>query len=215
MRRVASLAVFLVAVGACAPTTQERVRQHSQDGAHLFGQGSFAGARDCFQSALNLQPDDPDLVYNLGRCHDRMGQLDLAERLYRQCLERNPDHLEALHACVVLMRNSGRKDMADALVGDWRRKRPDLAGPCVEEGWLLVQAGDPDRAMYRYRQALDRDPLQPRALIELAALYEKRGRPERALVLYERALVAQPDQPAITRLVSELRGRGVGKPHPD
>jgi tetratricopeptide (TPR) repeat protein len=216
MKRVTWLAGFLVAAaGACAPTEQERVGHHTQDGIQMFVQGSFADARDCFGAALKLRPDDPDLFYNLGRCHDRMGQPDVAERHYKECLQRAPDHLEARHAWVVLMRGTGRKDEAEAMVRDWRSKRSHQAAPHVEEGWLLAQAGNLPAARACYQKALDRDPLHARALAELGAIYEKQGRPDRALVLYQRSLEAQPDQPAVSRLVSTLRARGVQPPHPD
>jgi tetratricopeptide (TPR) repeat protein len=215
MRRLPALAVVLVAVGACAPTVQESVQRHTHDGIHLFRQGSYAGARDCFQEALKERPDDPDLLCNLARCHHRMAQLDTAERLYRQCLQANPDHLDARHAWVLLMRNTGRKNEAATMVRDWLRNRPQQAGPYVEDGWLLAQEGDLDRARARYQEALDRDPRQPRALAELGEIYQKLGRPDRALVLYERALEADRDQPALVRLVGDLRARQVGRPHPD
>jgi Tfp pilus assembly protein PilF len=215
MRCLLGLSVFLVAVGACAPTAQERVRDHTRDGVHLYQQGSYVAARECFQAALALRPDDPDLNYNLARCHHRMNQLKEAEQMYQKCLQQDPDHLEARHAWVVLLRNTGRQAEAAAMVHDWRVKRPQQAGPYVEEGWLLVQDGDLHTARARYQQALDREPRHPRALAELAGIYEKLGRPERALVLYERALAVQPDQPAITRLVKQLRERGVSSPHPD
>ncbi len=216
MWRAACLAPVLVALGGCAPEGRDLlVRQHTEDGVHLFQQGAYAGARDVFRTALNLRPDDPDLVYNLARCHHRLGQLDEAEKLYGKCLDLAPDHADARHAWILLLVNTSRQDKALALVQDWRRQRPQLAAPYVEEAWLLGRAGNLDDALVRYQAALSRDPCHPRALIEMAALYEKLGRPDRALVLYERSLAARPDQPAITRLVRDLRGRGIGRPHPD
>lgn len=215
MRRLVFLAVLLLPAAACVSAEQERARHYTEDGVHLFASGSFSGARDCFQAALLLRPNDPDLTYNLARCYQRLGQLDEAERLYRQCLQRDPDHLEARHAWVVMLVHNNRKADAVNMVREWRTSRPRQAGPYVEEGWLLARDGDLDSALARYQQALGLEPRHPRALAEMAALYEKLDRPERALVLYERSLAAQPDQPAIHRLVKQMRARGVGRPHPD
>jgi len=216
MRRLGYLAVVLLAAGACAPLEQDRVQNYTEDGINLYERGSLTAARDCFQAALALKPEDPDLVYNLGRCHQRMGQLEQAELLYRQCLQRNPDHLEARHAWVVLMVSSptDRKKEAMQMVLAWRKSRPRTAGPYIEEGWLLARDGDLDSAQERYQQALGLEPRQPRALAEMGALYEKKGRRGRALVLYQRSLAANPDQPELVRLVSQMRGR-VSLPHPD
>src|SRR5437588_12554661 len=72
MRRVGLIAVLALGVTACAPTGQERLREYNEDGIHLFQEGSYRYAGECFQAALALRPGDPDLVYNLAQCKDRL-----------------------------------------------------------------------------------------------------------------------------------------------
>jgi Tfp pilus assembly protein PilF len=206
------LALF---VAACAPTATERVRDYNEDGVHLYQHGSYAAARDCFQAALSLQPTDPDLLYNLGQCHDRLGQAGKAERCYRACLERAPDHAECRHALTVTLVRQGRKADAAAMIDDWLGRAPNRAGPYAEDAWLRLQEGDLINARSRLQQALEHDPRDNRALTELAHLYETMDRPDRALALYERALEANPRQPEIVQRVSLLRSQGAGRPRPD
>jgi tetratricopeptide (TPR) repeat protein len=215
MPRAFCLALVLLALGACAPTAQDRVREYSEYGLRDYRQGKFGDAREDFGAALAISPNDPDLTYNLGRCHERLGNLDEAERLYRACLERASDHPAARHAWTVLLVETGRQKQAVVMVETWLRAKPRLAGPYIEDGWLRARDGDLDSARARYQQALNIEPRNARALVELAHVYEKLDRPDRAVVLYERALLADPNQPAITRLVSELRAKGVGQPRPD
>jgi tetratricopeptide (TPR) repeat protein len=210
-----SILVVILFIGPCVPASHQHLRHHTEDGVHLFKQGSYADARDCFKAALALKPNDPDLLYNLGQCHARMGQHDQAESLYKECLRHNSDHGDARHAWLLLLINSDRAGEGRRMIESWRQSRPQIAGPHVEEAWLRARDGDLDDARRFYQRALDLEPRHPRALVELAGVYEKLGRPERALVLYERALVAEPNQPAVARLVSEMRKRGVGRPHPD
>jgi tetratricopeptide (TPR) repeat protein len=211
----ASCLFLLVLLTGCAPTSQDRLRDYSEDGLHLYRQGAYGEAREHFLAALTLRPGDPDLTYNLARCNDRMGRVEEAERLYKDCLARSGDHAAAQHGYTMLLVNTGRQREAVQIVETWLRARPKLAGPYVEDGWLRTNEGDLDSARARYQQALDIEPRNPRALIELARVFEKLDRPDRAVVLYERALEANPDQPAIARHVSDLRSRGVGRPHPD
>src|SRR5262245_11117225 len=96
------LALMLLAVGACVPANNELVRHHTEDGYHLFQRGSYADARDCFEAALKLKPGDADLLYNVAQCHERLGQGDRAEALYKECLEVDADHAEARHAWLLL-----------------------------------------------------------------------------------------------------------------
>jgi Tfp pilus assembly protein PilF len=215
MPRASLFAVLLFLVGACLPAQNERVRHHTEDGFHLFQRGSYADARDCFQSAIALKPNDPDLIYNLAQCHDRLGHHSQSEALYKECLRHDPDHPEARHAWLLLMLQTDREADGRRMVEEWMRSRPKSGGPFAEDAWLRARAGDVDTARRRYQQALNHDPRNPRALVGLADIYRKLDHPGRALVLYERALEAKPDQPEIAKLVRELRGKGVTGPKPD
>ena len=211
---VAGLAVL--AAGCVAPNPiAERVRDYNEDGVHLYQQGSYAGARDTFRAALALQPADPNLLYNLAQCYDRLGQTAQAEQVYQDCLRRAPNHPECRHALTLLLVNSGRRADAARMVDDWLAREPKLAAPYAEDGWLRAQSGDLLNARGRFQQALERDADNTFALTELARLYETLHRPDRAVVLYERALEVNPNQPDVYQRVSLLRSKDVGRPHPD
>ena len=215
MRRLAWVAGLAWAVGACAPTAQDRVRDYTEDGVLLYQKGSFADARDSFDVALRLRPGDADLLYNLGQCYDRLGNAGRAEQLYEQCLGQAPDHGECWHSLTVLLVNGGRRAEAVRRVEEWLRRKPELAAPYAEDGWLRGQEGDLVSARGRLQQALGIDPGNSRALTELGRIYEALDRPAYALVLYERALEANPHQPDLAQRIRLLRARGVGRPHPD
>lgn len=199
----------------CVLTGPDRVQELSADGLHLYRQGAYADARGSFQTALALQPNDPDLLYNLARCHDRLKNAAEADQLYRRVLEYAPNHLEARHAILLRQIETGQVAQARQMIDDWLRRSPRLAGPYVEDAWLRARDGDLDSARSRLLQALDYEPRHPRALAELGRIYEKLDRPDRAVVLYERSLEANPDQPPIAEQVKQLRARGVSRPRPD
>jgi Tfp pilus assembly protein PilF len=215
MLRVGGVAGLALAVAACAATAPERLRDLNEDGVHLYQQGSYAQARASFQAALDLKPGDPSLLYNLGQCYDHLGQTERAEQVYRQILERQPNHAECRHALTALLVRTGRRPDAVRMVEDWLRRQPDLAAAYAEDGWLREQYGDLINARGRLQQALERDPHNNLALTELARIYEAMHRPDRAVVLYERALENNPHQPDVARRVSLLRSQGAGPPHPD
>lgn len=215
MRRGCVLLMVLPWLGSCAPTAQERVRELSNDGRHLYQRGAYADAREQFRAALAIRPQDPDLIYNVANCHEKLGNLSEADQLYRQVLHHNPDHLEARHALLVRQVEAGRQEIAEKMAQDWLRASPGLPGPYIEDGWLRARAGDLDSARGRFQQALEIEPRNPRALNELARVYEKLHRPDRAIVLYERSLEADLEQPAIRARLEQLRARGVPRPHPD
>src|SRR5215472_11506502 len=102
MHRAAWFAGMVLCLGGCGPSVQESVRTYNEDGVYLFDQGEYGGARESFQAALALQPENAGLLYNIGECYDRQGQKDKAEDFYNKCLQRDASHARCRHALAVL-----------------------------------------------------------------------------------------------------------------
>lgn len=215
MRRLVVVAMLALFVGACAPANQERVRDYNEIGVEAFNRGEYRPARDCFQAALNLQPGDPNLVYNVAQCNERIGQVAKAEQLYNECLQRRPNHVECRYALAGLLVRQNRRDDAVRLTENWLAREPRLAGPYAVDGWLWRQYGDLPRAQARLQQALAINPADNFALTELAHVYEEMSRPERAVALYEKALDVKSDQPEVRMRLTALQKQGTGRPRPD
>jgi tetratricopeptide (TPR) repeat protein len=62
----------------------------------------YAEAKELIEKAHSLNPEDPAVLDSLGWVNYRLGNLDEAERLLRQALERFPDHEVAAHLGEVL-----------------------------------------------------------------------------------------------------------------
>src|SRR5438067_1925703 len=118
MLRVAWFALPALLAAACAPAGQERLREYNEDGVRLFQRGAYPDARDSFQAALALRPADPDLMFNLGQCYDRLGQTIKAQQYYEQCLQATPKHIECRHALTVMLWNNGQQAEAAQRVED-------------------------------------------------------------------------------------------------
>ena len=209
------LAGIVLAAAGCVPAELERVRTYNADGVYLFQRGDYVHAGQTFKVALELAPEDPNLRFNLAQCYERLGDQDRAEKVYKECLQRDPSHADAHHALCVLLVRQRRREEAVRRVEEWLAREPRLAGPYAEDGWLWHQAGDLPRAHSRLQQALQLDPQNERALAELALVYEELRRPDRALALYERSLDVSPGQPDVVRRVNRLRAQGVRYPRPD
>jgi tetratricopeptide (TPR) repeat protein len=215
MRHRVWLLVLALCLSGCETLPQERLRDYDQDGIYLFERGEYGAARESFQAALSLKPEDPALLYNVGQCYDRLGDMAKAERYYGQCILRAPNHVECRHALASMLVRVGRKDDAARLIEDWLAREPRLAAAYAEDGWLWHQAGDLPRAQARLQQALELDPHEPRALVELALVYEAMQRPDRAAALYERVLERDPHQAEVAKRLNRLHAQGTGQPQPD
>src|SRR5437588_5963060 len=115
----AVVGLALIGVGACAPTSQDRVREYNEDGLHLFRQGAYDKAAESFEAAIALAPGDPALLYNAGRCHDHAGDAAKAERYYTACLQKAPNHAGCRNGLAALMLRQARRDEATRLIEGW------------------------------------------------------------------------------------------------
>lgn len=215
MRWMSGMLALALCLEGCESASQERLRDYNLDGVYLFQRGDYAAARESFQAALALKPEDPGLLYNLGECYDRLGDTAKAERSYHQCLVQASNHAACRHALASMLMRIGRKDDAGRLVEDWLAREPRLAAAYAEDGWLWHQAGNLPHAQTRLQQALELDPHDARALVELALVYEAMQRPDRAAALYERVLERDPRQAEIAKRLNRLRSQGTHQPLPD
>jgi tetratricopeptide (TPR) repeat protein len=202
-------------VAGCAIPSEERLKDYNEDGVLLYQRGNYKEAAESFQAALGIKPGDAALRFNLGECYDRLGDVAGAEQQYHQCLAQTPDHEACNHALLVLLVRTGRRPEAERWVQDWLSRRPRLAAPYAEDGWLIRLTGDLPRAQTRLQQGLELDPHNVRALTEMALVYEDLQRPDRALVLYERILQRDPKQVDICNRVNLLLAKGAKPPHPE
>jgi Tfp pilus assembly protein PilF len=215
MRRVGWIAVLAFGVTACGVNRQAKIRDYAEDGLHLYQCGDYRHARESFEAALALAPGDVTLQYDLAQCYDRTGRADKAESLYRDCLQRAPNHPDCRHALTVLLVRQGRRDEAVRMVQDWLARQPNLSSPYAEDGYLWHDFGDLPRARGRLEQALALNMRDNRALVELGLIYEEMHYPDRAVSLYEQALKYQPHQPDVEQRLTHLRSQGVGSPRPN
>lgn len=84
----------------------------------------YVEAKALIQQAYDLNPDDPAVLDSLGWVNYRLGNLDEAERLLRQALERFPDQEVAAHLGEVLWAN-GKQREAKKIWGTFLKENPD------------------------------------------------------------------------------------------
>ena len=208
------LAAYVLIAG-CETQDHQRVREYNQEGVHLFKQGNYQSARENFAAALELNPKDPSLLYNVGQCYDRLGDTAKGEDYYHRCLEYSANHADCRYALAALEYRAGKKQKANDMIQQWLTAEPNLADPYALDGWRLRQENAWPQALSRLGQAVAIDPYNVRANVELAIYYEQTSYPERARLCYERALQKNPNQPEVTERLNALKAKKVGRPLPD
>ncbi len=144
-------ACLLLSCG-CVTTEQDRANKYSADGLQRFRQGDYQGAREDFEAALALKPEDINLLYNVGQCYERQGDWAQAEKWYRQCLEKSDRNDDCRHALIAMLYRVGRKAEADGMIRDWLAQAPDRPGPWTDDGWRLRQLKNYPQAQARFQR---------------------------------------------------------------
>ncbi|UTW09154.1 tetratricopeptide repeat protein [Pseudomonas benzenivorans] len=84
----------------------------------------YAEARELIELAHQINPEDPAILDSLGWVHYRLGNLDEAERLLRQALQRFPDHEVAAHLGEVLWAQGKQREARKVWAGALK-EQPD------------------------------------------------------------------------------------------
>ena len=220
--------------GLANALVQRVVRWPHQPGAEPAGAGSLAEALDAgltktpaatdtltraaamAERAVRLAPRDPDALKALGLTLTAQGDLDGAERIYRQAIGIDEDAWESLTNLgeIHLMRGDRRGavaafEQAYAAMGRAYEREPQRIGPwqvalgvVIGESYeTLEQTGD---AELWYRRVLAEAPLEPEATTRLARLLHRSGERGEALRLCK----------ALTEKVGRFSGCELGRESP-
>ncbi len=160
--------------------------------------GDLEGAKEAFESALNLQPDGALQRYNLGAVHERFGDEEQAEACYRRASRANSDGgpmLEATAALGALLRRQGRLHEAEAIYDSYLTEDPVNIELLVEHGICLSDLECYPEAIDRFDTCLVLDADHPGALYNKAITLHRMGRFGDALETLDAARQVEPDSP--------------------
>lgn len=105
-----------------------------------FDAGLWPQAEAAYGGYLEIRPDDPDALSDLGVSLYQQGSFDQALANFRRVRELAPDHWESrFNEAVVLAFGLRRYDEAEALVEELRRMQPD--NPNVERLAAGIEEG--------------------------------------------------------------------------
>jgi tetratricopeptide (TPR) repeat protein len=141
-----------------------------------------------YEKAYQLDPNDPDLVLNLGLTAWNTGSLDAAVRLFRLYIETRPDKPEGYNNLASVLRDKGEIDDAIETVRGAIYRIPDQAMLWNTLATVLSQDGRVEEALVFYQEALRLNPHMAQVCHNLGYSYLHLGRFEESLAAYDKAL---------------------------
>ena len=173
-------------------------------GTWLSKRGQIPEAMELFYKALQMNPDDADVLYNLGNAFAKTGNWDEAIAHYRHALQITPDHADILD-------NLGRalwakQQYAEAITNfDAALKlNPASASAHNNLATVLFIQHQFDEAAQHYREALRLTPDDPQIYANLGDTLVRLGRTDDAAKCYQAALRLKPDDAKIRAKLQAL-----------
>lgn len=161
--------------------------------AALYRKGKITEALAVVRQALAIDPDNEDLLNNLGVFAGRIGDGATAEAAYRRAVAVKPDFAVAHSNLGNLLKAQARLPEAEAAYRRAIEVAPDAPEAYCNLGNLLKEAERPQEAEAAYRRAIALKPDCVEAHSNLGVLLKDQERPDEAEASYRRAIAAQPD----------------------
>lgn len=174
-------------------------------GNACYDSGDPDGAIDAYQKALILNPDNADVITDMGSMYRMKGMPDKAVECYDRAVTVQPGHRNAIfNKGVTIMIDMEAPARAWAF---WRgilnmdpgftlsngtKLAEALPSIAIDAGHHLENVGRPEAALQAYAVAMEADPSHVQAVVHRAALLERLGRADEALPLWHRALELDP-----------------------
>jgi len=152
----------------------------------------YRGAASAFEGCIQCRPNWPEAYANLALAYSGMGERGQAEQIYANMLDGNPKCLDALRGLAGLAIHSSDYELALS----FHTRLIDLGERSSEifynAGLLYEKAGQAEKAVRLYRDALAVQPEMPEALLNLGRILESSGKAEEARACWTKALEAEP-----------------------
>jgi tetratricopeptide (TPR) repeat protein len=159
-----------------------------------------------YERAFALDPDDPDLLINLGLTAWNLKMNDGAAKMFRLFIDACPESPLGYNNLGSIQCDLGQSSTAIETLRSAIYRMPSEAVLWNSLATVLAEEGRAEESLVFYREAIRLDPEFPRPWHNLAYAYSHLGRLEEALEGYDRALALAKDP---TEIIESRHSRSV------
>jgi tetratricopeptide (TPR) repeat protein len=166
-----------------------------------------AAAVELIKDGLAIEPENKELLFDLGVIYDRQGKTDLALEQMQAVLALDPDHADALNYIGYTYADQGiRLDEAEAMIKKALSFKPENGYIIDSLGWVYFRKGLLEDALFELQRAAALIPDDPVVLEHLGDIYLELNDPVKALEYYNQALEKKDkDHEALQEKIEALR----------
>lgn len=166
--------------------------------------GDFATAISCFEAALPLLTDQGEIANDIGRLAYRLGQKDLAAKLFAHFCNAHPEAADGANNLACVLRDTNRYDEAIENLKIALANHPQSAMLWNTLGSVLSEKGEPETALVFFEEALRLDSHMAKARYNRGNTRLAMGDLDGAMVDCEGAL-GQTDDPSERAMMTVAR----------
>ncbi len=124
--------------------------------------------------------------------HHQLGQLRKASEIYQLILQKQPDHIDALHLHGVVMHQFGKHEIAYQLIKKAITLNPNISGFYNNLGEVCRAMSKLDEAISTYQKAISLQPNFPEAERNIGMTLLEQNKPDDALKRFKNAITLNP-----------------------
>jgi tetratricopeptide (TPR) repeat protein len=166
--------------------------------------GRHADAFAFLAKALEVQPDQPDLLYETALAAEKLGYVDVLERHLRRLIALKPDSAQAYNALGYSFADRNlRLDEAAQMIDKALSLTPDDPFILDSKGWLLFRQGKSVAALEALQKAHAKRP-DPEIAAHIGEVLWALGRTEEAMTVWRDATKAHPTNEVLAATIKRF-----------
>jgi tetratricopeptide (TPR) repeat protein len=177
--------------------------------------GNYSEGMVILQKLLQDDPDNVDILYNLGMCYSEMGVLSKSIELLEKSAELAPDHANTLVALGFSYFSQGSDEKAMEVLIKALVLEPDNYYALKNIGSLYNKQGEPYKALDSFKKADKSKPGSPDVLLGLGHTYEVLSDFKMAAVYYNRVKQSGATEVIVEKAVKGLNRIAVSQAKPE
>jgi tetratricopeptide (TPR) repeat protein len=146
-----------------------------EEASRYLSAGNARAAAEAYQKALQLNPRDPKLHFNLSLALDEMGDFPSERKELERTLQLDPGVAVAQNQLGLLALRGGQQEEAERCFTKALAINPKFAEAQSSLGVLYSQQGKNEEAASLFQKAITNDPKYAKAYINLGLLMAQRG----------------------------------------
>lgn len=187
-----------------AQTDQQRTLLVQAESQVLREARRYQEAFDLLNGALEAQPDNTDLMYDVAMAAEKLDRLDVLEAQLKRLIELRPDHAQAYNALgYTLADRNLRLAEARGYIEKALTLSPDDAFILDSMGWVCYRQGDLEKGLEYLNKAFAQRQ-DPEIAAHLGEVLWMQGRKEEAEKIWRDSLAANPDNDELKAVVDKF-----------